>query len=226
MKAKKIVIWIFFSLIVIFTVINIVFEFDFKRHNRIEKIDLTNYNNLMIVAHPDDETIWGGAHLINDNYLVVCITCESSKIRVLEFKKDMKDTNSKYIMLDYPDKTFGKPNDWHRYEEKIYKDLEHIINYKKWDIIATHNPDGEYGHIHHIKTSKIVTSISNKNNLMYFGKYYIKKRLPNNLKRISKRDYNKKFKIAYNDYKSQRFTIMRLKHMLPHENWIKYEDWN
>ena len=24
--------------------------------------------SLMIVAHPDDETIWGGSHLINGNY--------------------------------------------------------------------------------------------------------------------------------------------------------------
>ena len=30
--------------------------------------------SLMIVAHPDDETIWGGSHLINGNYTVLCIT--------------------------------------------------------------------------------------------------------------------------------------------------------
>lgn len=28
----------------------------------------------MIVAHPDDETLWGGSHLIDDNYLVVCMS--------------------------------------------------------------------------------------------------------------------------------------------------------
>ena len=41
----------------------------------------------MIVAHPDDEMLWGGAHLLNGNYLVVCITCGRSKTRDKEFKE-------------------------------------------------------------------------------------------------------------------------------------------
>lgn len=35
--------------------------------------------SLMIVAHPDDETIWGGSHLINGNYTVLCITNVNNK---------------------------------------------------------------------------------------------------------------------------------------------------
>ncbi len=50
------------------------------------KIDLTTVDNLMIVAHPDDELLWGGAHLLRDNYLVVCITCGPNITRVNEFK--------------------------------------------------------------------------------------------------------------------------------------------
>ena len=50
-----------------------------------DKIELDNYDKLMIVAHPDDETLWGGAHLLEDNYLVVCITCGPIKDRVNEF---------------------------------------------------------------------------------------------------------------------------------------------
>ena len=37
--------------------------------------------SLMIVAHPDDETIWGGSHLINGNYTVLCITNGNNKKR-------------------------------------------------------------------------------------------------------------------------------------------------
>ena len=40
---------------------------------QIEKINLTNVNKLMIVSHPGDESVWGGVHLLTDNYLVVCI---------------------------------------------------------------------------------------------------------------------------------------------------------
>lgn len=41
--------------------------------------------SLMIVAHPDDETIWGGSHLINGNYTVLCITNGNNKKRKKEF---------------------------------------------------------------------------------------------------------------------------------------------
>lgn len=29
---------------------------------------------MMITAHPDDETLWGGGHLLEGEYLVVCMT--------------------------------------------------------------------------------------------------------------------------------------------------------
>ena len=128
-------------------------------------------DKLMIVAHPDDETFWGGAHLIEDNYLVVCITCGTVKRRVEEFKKAMSITNDKYIMLGYPDLTKGKKDDWSKVHVNIKSDLEKIINYKNWEMIVTHNPYGEYGHIHHIMTNRMVTELSDKDVLYYFGYY-------------------------------------------------------
>ena len=62
----------------------------------------------MIVAHPDDETIWGGSHLINGNYTVLCITNGNNKKRKKEFMKVMEKTHSKGIILSFPDKTKGK----------------------------------------------------------------------------------------------------------------------
>lgn len=35
----------------------------------------------MFVAHPDDETIWGGSHLLKKHYLVVCLTNGNNKTR-------------------------------------------------------------------------------------------------------------------------------------------------
>ena len=51
--------------------------------------------SLMIVAHPDDETIWGGSHLINGNYTVLCITNGNNKKRKKEFMNVMKKTYPK-----------------------------------------------------------------------------------------------------------------------------------
>ena len=44
--------------------------------------------NLMIVAHPDDELVFGGAELIKYGilYKVVCISYKNNKIRAKEFE--------------------------------------------------------------------------------------------------------------------------------------------
>ena len=56
--------------------------------------------------------------------------------------------------------------------EKFDADLDKIINYKNWKMIVTHNPLGEYGHVHHKMTSGMVTELADKDVLYYFG-YYV-----------------------------------------------------
>ena len=73
---------------------------------------LDNYDSLMVVAHPDDETIWGGNHLLNGKYVVVCITNGNNRTRRKEFAAVIKQTNSIGLMLSFPDKTHGKRNNW------------------------------------------------------------------------------------------------------------------
>ena len=98
--------------------------------------------NLMIVAHPDDELIFGGAELIKHGpkYKVLCLTNKSNKIRSKEFKKVMEKLKvGSWEMLDYED-TLTPNQDF---------DLKEIINFKNWEKIVTHNPIGEYGHPQH-----------------------------------------------------------------------------
>ena len=45
------------------------------------QLDLSQAKKLMIVAHPDDETLWGGAHLLEGDYLIVCLTHGSDAVR-------------------------------------------------------------------------------------------------------------------------------------------------
>lgn len=193
-----------------------------KVDKRIEILDLTNVDNLMIVAHPDDDYIWGGSHLIDDDYLVVCITCGVKRVRALEFKKAMDKTGDKYIMLGYPDKTNGKRDNWDLVYDDITKDLKKIIEYKNWNIIVTHNPDGEYGHIHHKMTSNIVTSLTG-DNLYYFGRYYKKDDIPSDLVKISDENMEIKKNELIPIYASQKSTMKVLGHMFDYENWV-YKD--
>ena len=198
--------------------------------NDFNKIDLNKVNNLMIVAHPDDETLWGGAHLLQDDYLVVCITCGNNKVRVKEFENVMKRTNDQFIMLGFPDKVLGMRSNWKEEEPRIYKYIKKIIELKKWNLIVTHNSNGEYGHVHHKKTNEIVTNVYNDLKLdspfYYFGKYYSKKAYA---KLVDKPDsiqtdlYNIKVNELIEIYKSQAFIKDMFNQMFEHENWTLYE---
>lgn len=191
----------------------------------IENINFSDVPNLMIVAHPDDDYIWGGSHLIDDDYLVVCVTCGTKRKRVIEFKKAMNKTNDKYMMLGYPDKTNGERDNWNEVYDDIYEELENIINYKDWNIVVTHNPEGEYGHIHHKMINKMVTDITNHDKLWYFGKYYSKGNIPSDLERISDENYTKKVNELIPIYKSQKSSMDIFGHMFAYEKWVTYEEW-
>lgn len=194
-----------------------------------DKLDLEGINKVMIVAHPDDELLWGGTHLIKDDYLVVCVTCGTVQTRVNEFVKLMHETNDKYIMLGYPDKTNGERDNWDNHRENIAKDLENIFALKDdWEIIVTHNPDGEYGHQHHKMTSQLVTKVANNDILYYFGKYHSKKTIAPYLDEMKPVDDNllAKKKKLIGIYKSQDFIQTMFDHMFPYEDWVKKSDWS
>lgn len=190
-------------------------------------LDMNNasqYSNVMIVAHPDDETLWGGANLYKDDYFVVCLTNGYNKIRANEFQKIMKFTNNTGILLNYPDVTGKYIDDWSNVEDGILHDLKIILEYKCWNKIVTYGPDGTYGHIHHKKTSEYITKLAIKtkkySNLYYFAKYYKKNEIPENQSRISDIELNyKNQEIIF--YKSTKKGIDKyFIHVMPYEKLI------
>lgn len=190
-------------------------------------LDLTGYDKLMIVAHPDDDMLWGGSHLINEDFLVVCVTCGGVAKRVEEFKSVMAEVNDAYVMLDYPDKTNGERDDWSEHYENITEDIKNIYGLKNWKEVVTHNPEGEYGHQHHKMTSAIVTGAVDKNKLTYFGKYYSKKELEEKdikLHYLPDETVSKKKEIL-KIYESQENTVKKFMHMVPSEELLSYKEW-
>lgn len=183
----------------------------------------------MIVAHPDDEALWGGANLFKDRYFVVCLTNGFNLKRANDFKELLKFTNNSGIILNYPDLQDNIRDDWSEVRAGIIKDLSKLLSYQYWDKIVTHGPDGTTGHIHHKETCKYVTKIAKKfnefNNLYYFGKFYKKKKIPKYLPRISDEELSYKIK-EINIYQSVIKNIYKLwYHMLPYENWILASKW-
>lgn len=110
---------------------------------------------LMVVAHADDETIFGGSDLLSQGHkwLVVVATQQLSRVPALRKVVEFFQLSSA-IMMGHLDKlhlTFFHPD--------FVEDLVRIILFKKWEEVVTHHPDGEYGHAQHISLSKIVATI-------------------------------------------------------------------
>lgn len=182
--------------------------------------------NLMIVAHPDDESIFGGNHILKENYFIICLTNNKNKIRRLEFEKMLKESGNEGIILSFPDKVKGRRSNWKKEEKEIKEILKRYIISNDWDQIVTHNKEGEYGHIHHKLTNAIVTQLCEETNnsdvLYYFGKFYPKNKLTIDIKKISNNDLEEKENLI-NGYVSQKYARNKLMHSYAYENWIKYK---
>ena len=184
---------------------------------QLEKINLTNINKLMIVSHPGDESVWGGVHLLSDNYLIVCVSCGYDKKKTNDFLKVIKKSDDSVIMMGYSDKFY-----LNRDYKKIKKQLKYILNYKSWNEVVTHNPDGEYDNYQHKQINRILNELD-INNLYYFGKYYSKKELNKlDMETTLNGDLIKKkigmvktYDGIYDDYS----------HILPFEDWIGANKW-
>ena len=204
----------------------------------LDRLNLTNVKKLMIVAHPDDETLWGGSHLIDSDYLVVCMSNGWYKKRSSDFERVMNQTGDPHIILDYPDiRKDWVANGQYAYEMDLYstcknamqEDIELLLNYKKWDEVVTHNPDGEYGKLHHQMVSDMVSkvfqkSLKGKSKLYYFGHYYKKgEQIPGN--KIGEENLQIKERLVNEYQPTAKGAIEAFGHMIPYENWVLEEDW-
>ncbi len=101
---------------------------------------------LVIVAHPDDETIWMGSTLLKNSnkwdttILSLCRRDDSD--RAPKFAKICKIYNARGFMSDLEDEKLNKI--------PLEESIRRIKKFSgKYDIIFTHNKNGEYGHIRH-----------------------------------------------------------------------------
>lgn len=103
--------------------------------------------SLMIVAHPDDETIWGGSHLINGNYTVLCITNGNNK-KVSKYVTMILEKEDKTNQLVYFGKYTSKKN---KAELKNEKKLSKKDYKEKLDVIQLYSSQSKVmDHLHHM----------------------------------------------------------------------------
>jgi len=116
-------------------------------------------NVAIIVAHPDDETLWAGGTILSHpswNWYVVCLSRKSDADRSTKFYKALQIYKADGIMGDMDDGPYQKPLD----EADVEKAILELLPSKHFDLILTHNPSGEYTrHIRHEEVSNAVIKL-------------------------------------------------------------------
>jgi len=116
-------------------------------------------NVVLIVAHPDDETLWAGGTILSHpfwNWFIICLCRKSDKERATKFYTALQVFKAEGIMGDLDDGPDQKPLD----EKVMESAILDLLPSRNFDLIITHNPSGEYTrHIRHEEVSKSVIKL-------------------------------------------------------------------
>jgi len=129
--------------------------------------DLLKENNecAVIVAHPDDETLWAGGLMLmhpEAKWTVVTICRKSDQDRAPKFFKALERLNAVGFMEDLDDGPEQRPLD----SSEVQKTIIELLPSKRFDLIITHSTAGEYTrHLRHEETAKAVLALWNSDRL-------------------------------------------------------------
>ncbi len=118
-------------------------------------------NVAIIVAHPDDETLWAGGTILSHptwNCFIVSVCRGNDTDRAPKFYNALKVLESEGIMGDLDDGPNQNPLD----EEEVERTILDLLPKKHYDLIFSHNPKGEYTrHMRHEEVSRAVINLWN-----------------------------------------------------------------
>ena len=136
-----------------------------KSENFLEPFSFLNNKRprvALIGAHPDDETLWAGGTIIQNPHwdcFIACLCRKSDQDRAPKFDKVLKFLKASGKMADLDDGPEQIPLD----ESQLEKTILELLPHKTYDLIITHNPNGEYTrHLRHEEISKAVITLWTK----------------------------------------------------------------
>jgi LmbE family N-acetylglucosaminyl deacetylase len=116
----------------------------------------------IIVAHPDDETLWAGGAILTHsewNCFIISLCRKNDEDREPKFYKVLKILHATGNMGDLDDEPEQKPLS----NDEIELAILDLLPQTNFDLIITHSPHGEYTkHLRHEEISKAVISLWNE----------------------------------------------------------------
>jgi len=113
----------------------------------------------VIVAHPDDETLWSGGTILSHpswQWFIVCLCRGSDKDRAPRFYNALKVFKAEGIMGDLDDGPEQRPLD----KKEVERAILDLLPPKHFDLIISHNPTGEYTrHLRHEEVGRAVIDL-------------------------------------------------------------------
>ncbi|WP_186758574.1 PIG-L deacetylase family protein [Echinicola salinicaeni] len=116
-------------------------------------------NATVLVAHPDDETIWAGGLILENpdwNWTIICLCRANDGDRAPKFYRALEMFGAKGIMADLDDGPEQNPLDLNILEDTIVD----LLSCRPVNLIFSHSPYGEYTrHLRHEEIGKSVIKL-------------------------------------------------------------------
>lgn len=180
------------------------------------KLDIEKINKIIFVAHPDDEILSMGNFIMknSENMLVVSFTNGGNITRLKEFKRAMEALNIQYQIWNFTDAIDYKWN-----EKKALKKINKILSLKEeWEMVITHNTEGDYGHFQHKEVSRLVRKAYKGNKLFT---PILSKSLFNDKNKLKTKEAKEKREFFEKYYKSQKHILTLYNKYFQFEKIIK-----
>lgn len=166
--------------------------------------------SLVVVAHPDDETIWLGGFILSQpqvHWTILALARASDPDRAPKFTSVAKHYGAIGLHDNWDDEGNLSPTASLKSAKQIIKKQ---IGHKHFDFLFTHGPNGEYGHPMHKTCYTAVHELLNKKQISIGSAWYFNYKKISRYKLAPKTDSDQIIKLSPTIFKQKKLIMSEL----------------